>query len=58
MLQNDDGSVEHYLTHVDFTAIIHDHGEDEYKEKFSDLEHRKEGVTVADFIEQLDVEWK
>ena len=58
VLQNDDGSVEHYLTHIDFTAMIRDHGEGEYEEKFSDLEHRKEDVTVADFIEQLDVEWK
>lgn len=52
--EREDGCVLHHITHVAFTVSIFD-GED--AEAFSDLE-KKEGVTMADFIECLDVEWK
>ena len=53
--EGDDGTMQHAITHVSFTATI-DTNEDDWR--FPAPSCVKKGATLADFLEQLNVEWK
>ena len=52
--EGDDGTVQHAITHVSFTATICTEGNN-WLFPGGGI---KEGATLADFLEQLNVEWK
>ena len=55
-LERDDGSLDCQISHVSFSVSLFTKGEGEsYSEYYQDIQN---GVTIADFLDRLDVEWK
>ena len=54
--EKDDGSADYRISHIEFSATLFiEGGGYDYKERTDEMES---GVTVADFLSRLDVEWK